>query len=370
MKEDATFYYIVWGIVLLIALIERLRKKPFNNTIITAIFMMAAVIVACRVEVGTDWDHYRFLYYHGYDEAGRDSSIIEPLFMSIRYISYNLEFTHSVFFLILSLISLFAIRKAAALFGIKYFMTVFLVYYSMFFLNYQFNIVRHGVMASLIWLSFAYKTKGNTKATSFSILAALGFHYSALIFVPFLFVLDRKFSKTLVLSILVAAYLTYFLQLSMRIINSIPILFQLERTASFVTSGEFVKDYGLTIGTQIQVFFSLFLYFKYSESYKSNPDFRLLVNSIILNFLLLCILNAFNAIISRICNAFFMAMIFLLPMFIEKLKEPVGKFIAGFLIIIYLFITLPKTFVIKEDGYSDMLPYRFEIEQFFDKNVK
>ena len=65
-----------------------------------------------------------------------------------------------------------------------------------------------------------------------------------------------------------------------------------------------------------------------------------------------------------------MAMIFLLPMFIEKLKEPVGKFIAGFLIIIYLFITLPKTFVIKEDGYSDMLPYRFEIEQFFDKIVK
>lgn len=371
MKEDTTFYYIVWFIVLILAFTERIRKKPFNNTIITTIFMMAAVIVACRVEVGADWDHYRFLFYNGYDVAGRDSSIIEPVFMLIRYVFYNLGFTHAFFFLFLSLVSLFMIRKAAELFGVKYFMTVFLVYYSMFFLNYQFNIVRHGLMAAFVWLSFAYKSKGEIKAAIISIMVALGFHYVALIFVPFLFFLDRKLSKPVVFIILAISYLTYFMHLSQRIIAFFPFLYEMERTASFVTSEQFVKDLGLTIGSQIQVFLFLFLYFKYSASYKENSSFRMLVNTLLFHFLLLCILNAFYAIISRICNALFMTMIFLLPLFLEKLRKPANRLVAESLIIVYLlFSSLPKSFVVQEDGYSEMLPYKFEIKQLTDKKAK
>ena len=371
MKEDATFYYIVWMIVLSLAIYERIRKKPFNTTILSAVFFVAAVIVACRVEVGADWDHYKFLYYNGYDTGGRDSSVIEPIFMLIRTFFFNLGFTHAVFFLFLSLVSLFTIRKAADLFGIKYFMTVFLIYYSMFFLSYQFNIVRHGVMASFVWLSFAYKSKGDIKGAVIAMALAIGFHYTALVFVPFLFFLDRVFTKPVVFFILAISYLTYFLQLSQRIISYFPFLFELERTASFVTSEQFVKDVGLSIGSQIQVFLFLFLYFRYSTSYKEDSSFRLLVNSLLFHFLLLCVLNAFYAIISRICNALFMTMIFMLPLFLEKLKKPANRLVAESLIIIYLlFSSLPKAFVVQEDGYSEMLPYKFEIGQLIDENAK
>ena len=86
--------------------------------------------------------------------------------------------------------------------------------------------------------------------------------------------------------------------------------------------------------------------------------------------MLLCVLNAFYAIISRICNALFMAMAFLLPLYLEELKQPINRLIIETLIIIYLLLSLPKTFVIQEDGYSEMLPYKFELMQLIDKNVK
>lgn len=370
MNESAAFYYIVWALVLILAIVERLRKKPFNDASISAVLMVAAVIVACRMEVGADWANYKFFYYNGYDVTGRDGSSMEPIFNLIRILFFNLGLSHAVFFLFLSLISLFTIRKAARLFGIRYFMTVFLVYYSMFFLNYQFNIVRHGLMASFVWLSFAYKSRGEIKAAIISLVVALGFHVMALIFVPFLFFLDRCFSKRFVLIILAFSYLTFFLQLSTRIISFFPVLFELERTASFVTSGNFVADYGLTLGSQVQVFLFLFLYFRYNASYKKNPRFRMLVNSLLFGFLLLCVLNAFNAIISRICNSLFMAMVFLLPLLIEKYKYPSNRLVAGSLIVIYMLLAFPKTFSIHEDGYSEMLPYKFEAGQIIYKDAR
>lgn len=371
MKEDATFYYIVWIIVLILALNERIRKKPFNKSIIVAVFMVAAVLVACRVEVGADWSNYKFLFYNGYEQVGqRDESLIEPLFMFIRNIFFYLGFTHSIFFFVLSLASLLAIHKAADLFGIKFFMTVFFVYYSMFFLNYQFNIVRHGVMASFVWLSFAYKSKGEIKAAIVSIIAALGFHITALFFIPCLFLLDRKFSKPFVFFILAVSYLAFFIHFSERIISLFPILSVLERTATYVNSERYTQDVGLTIGSQIQVLMFIFLYLKYKVLYNNKSGFRILLNAVLIYFMLLCFLNSFSAIISRVCNVFFMTMIFLLPLFLELLRKPTNRVVAVFLVVCYMMLTLPKTFSIKEDGYSEMLPYRFEIMQLIDKNTK
>lgn len=371
MKEDATFYYIVWTILLIIALTEHIRKKPFNNSIITAVFMMSAVIVACRVEVGADWSNYKFFFYNGYEEVGnRDASLIDPLFMLIRNIFYYLDFTHAFFFFVLSLASLFAIHKAADLFGVKYFMIAFLVYYSMFFLNYQFNIVRHGVMASFIWLSFAYKSKGEIKAAIVSALAALGIHIVALIFIPCLFLLNKKFSKPFVFFILVVSYLAFFLHFSERIISLFPILSLLDRTATYVNSERYTQDVGLTIGSQILVFLFVFLYFKYKALYNNSSGFRILLNAVLFYFLLLCFLNSFSAIVSRVCNVFFMTMVFLLPLFLELLRKQINRIAVVSLVVCYTLLTLPKTFSIKEDGYSEMLPYRFEIMQLIEKNAK
>ena len=364
MRADALFYYIVWVLLLILAAVEHVRKKPFDKVVTTVILMVAAVIVACRMEVGADWSNYKFIFYNGYDSTGlRDSSSLEPVFLICRFILYNMGFTHAVFFFVLSLASLLAIRKASKLFRIRFFMTVLLVYYSMFFLNYQFNIVRHGMMAAFLWLSFAYKSRGNTRAAVLSILVAAGFHISALIFVPFLFFLDKKLSKPLVFFILAAAYLTYYLHLSSRIIAFLPFLSELQRTATFVTNEQFMESYGLSLGSQFQVFLFLVFYFCYRRVYRKNAGFRMMLNALLFGFLLICVLNAFSAIISRVCNALFMTMIFLLPFFIERFRKQKNRMIAESLVVLYLLFSFPKTFAIQEGGYSEMLPYRMEIRQ-------
>ena len=132
----------------------------------------------------------------------------------------------------------------------------------------------------------------------------------------------------------------------------------------------FRKIHGLSLGSQVQVFLFLFLFFRHRDTYNNNTGFRILLNSLLFNFALLCVLNSFSAIISRVCNAFFMAMIFLLPLFVESLKISTNRLIAEVLITFYLFLSFQKTFVIQEDGYSEMLPYRFELRQLIDRNAR
>ena len=67
MRGDAVLYYIVWAIVLILASIEHLKKKPFNDAIVSVVIIVAAFLVACRVEVGADWSNYKFIFYNGYD---------------------------------------------------------------------------------------------------------------------------------------------------------------------------------------------------------------------------------------------------------------------------------------------------------------
>ena len=80
-----------------------------------------------------------------------DMKEVEPLYVFAQTIFHGLGLTHAVFFFFLSIVTLGCYYKASKLLGIKYFMTVFFIYLSLVFLNYQFNVIRQGVMAG--WLS-------------------------------------------------------------------------------------------------------------------------------------------------------------------------------------------------------------------------
>lgn len=351
--------------LLVLTLFERVQKRPFSREIVSIVFIIAAVIVGCRYDVGADWSNYVNFYYTGVIYEGGFERSVEPLYVFLQNVFRGLGFTHAVFFMFLSVISLCCYYKASKLFGVKYFMTVLFVYFSLVFLNYQLNVIRQGMMASFVWLAFAYKTNGNIRAAIVSIVVALGFHFTAIAFIPFMYIGDKRLSLLSLGIIVGVSLICLALDVSYKILAFFPILETIDRTSNFVTSETYHVEGGLNFGMlgMLLVFLVVFYYFK--DSYKSDSRLRMLTNIILFDFLLSCVFNTFSIFQERVCRVLFFSMVFLLPLIIEKNRKPLFRNIALTVVIVYAFLAYPKTFAV-HDGYSTLLPYRIDLSQMFD----
>lgn len=367
MKESPTFYYIIWTVLLIIALMERMQKHSFKRSFVAFVIGVLAVIVGCRYDVGADWLNYKEYYYSGIllDGFGFERSV-EPLYVLLQNFFRYLGFTHAVFFSFLSIVSLCCYYKAAKLLGIKFFMTVFFVYFSLVFLNYQFNVIRQGMMASFVWLAFAYKTSGNYKASIISIVIALGFHFTALAFIPIVLLSNRYLSFKYVVIIVVVSFTCLILDVSYKILSLFPILTALERTSNYITSETFHVETGLSFGLilMLVVFFIVYHYFK--NDYNNDSRLRTLANIILFDFLFSCIFNSFSIFQERVCRVMFFSMVFLLPLIVERIKTPSFRVIAMSVVVVYAFLAFPKTFAVHDDGYSTLLPYKIDLWQLIE----
>lgn len=80
-------------------------------------------------------------------------------------------------------------------------------YFSFFFFQNHFNVVRHGIMASLVFLSFAYAYERKLYAYLLFIGLAMSFHRLAIFFIPTYWIVNHKFSLVESLVILVVSFL-------------------------------------------------------------------------------------------------------------------------------------------------------------------
>ena len=206
-------------------------------------------------------------------------------------------------------------------------------------------------MAAFVWLAFAYKANGKYRACIVSLLIALGFHYTTIAFVPFIFLGDRRFSIFEVLVITMLSFTCLILDVSYKILSLFPILMVLDRTSNF--------------GMIVMLIVFLFVYIFFRKEYVSNPRLRMLANMILFDFMLSCMFNTFSILQERVCRVMFFSMVFLLPLIVEKIKKSEVRAIAMTIIVIYAFSAYIKTFAIHDDGYSTLLPYEIELSQLF-----
>lgn len=358
------FYIILWILVCLLTVTETMAPKPFTKGGIVFLFLLLALFVGFRVDVGADWGSYKNLYYTGIADD-KESGSAEPLFMFVRWVFYSLGFSHCVFFYALSLLSLLVLHKATRLMGFQKFFFPFAVYVALFFCNYQFNLLRHSLMASFVWLAVAYSVSGQKKKALCYGMVSAGFHVLGLISIPLIYFIDKKLDRKKVIYIVSFSLVCIVLGLSQRIMALFPFLAQIERVAGYIERTDYEDAYGLSIGTVFNITLFCFLYFKYNHVYTINKRFRTVLNSLLVCVTLVCVLNAFAAIISRIGNLFMMSMMFAMPYLyylfikrnklnevlvpdnasdvsIEKLKaKPRHPFMAfGFAVLIFAYLTM------------------------------
>lgn len=359
--------YIFIGVLLffLSLLYHRHLITDHNALLFFIIAFLSIFIIGCRYNIGTDWSNYVDYYYSGIAVDKADGKN-EFIFQLIRNIFSYLGFTHAYFFAVLSFFSLTVLIIASKNFGVRNIYLVFLVYYCLVFCNYQFNIVRHGLLTSCVMLSYSYKAIDKNKFAFIWALIGCGFHSVGFLFLLLLFIIDSKLKRKYVCLLLGLSFVFYLLGIGQKIISAIPFLGLIDRLAGYTDLDQRGEDgYGISIGLLFNIGLFIYLYFfKQKELYWKSSKVRILLNCLLLGIICSLTLNVFGAIVSRISNLFNTSLIFIWPLLFQELRNRLPKYILGIFFLTYLYLFFQRS--IQENPIthtSDMYPYQMRVEQ-------
>ena len=223
-------------------------------------------------------------------------------------------------------------------------------------------------MASCVWLAFAYKSRGEqTKALVWCLIGS-GFHLIAILILPLLFFIDKSLKAKWYYGMLAGAFLLFVINFSGRIISLFPWIALIDRVESYVDVDE-DKAYGLSIGMVFSLCFCMALRFCYRDTYYKDTVFRILMNVLLLNNILIFSLNGLGTVVARIGQTLNMTVIFLWPYVFSKIRKQHIQLGLGAIFVVYLALFFHRTWGDDSSDTSKMLPYRFDVSQLFDTHI-
>ena len=359
-----TFYWSLWAFFFILSLFWNNKNYTQNYKILALVIIILALITGGREYVGADWETYKSFYLTGIADD-KSSGKTELLFQLLRDVSYYIGLSYGMFCSIVALLSLSILIKALKLFEIKNCYIGFLVYLSLFFCNYQFNIIRHGVMASFILLGVAYLSKGDKRKALISVTVGCGFHLTGLIFIPLFFIIGKAFSRKWCLIVVALSFVFFITDLSGKIMAAFPFLALIDRVSGYVDTDQ-EESYKLSIGTIGFLLIAVYTILFRKKDYYNNIGLRIATNMVLISFIVFCSLNAFSAIVQRLGNLFNLGVIVVIPYYWQNTWKLSSKIVVRSLIIAYLALYYPKTWnVPNEKGEYSMLPFKTDITNLF-----
>jgi hypothetical protein len=354
------FYWGLWLFVLIVWIIDQNVQGSSKKSLVFffAFLVILSVLIGGRIDVGSDWWSYYYFYETGFFEITGEK--MDFLFQQIRDLLYKTGRPFGFFSLIISLISLFSLFYAIKKSDIRDCWLAFLVYLSISFCHFQLNVIRFGVLASLMLLGFVFKAKGEMRKGLLCILLGIGFHKSGFFFLLLYPFIDRKLGgKTLFLSLIMAVVFFFF-----GLMNQFSALIL---TASQSLGFDNYTDFGrwgtvsFSIGLLGKIFIWAYAYYFNKRLYETNSLFRCSVNLLFGVILLSLALAQYAVFIERIGNALSMSLMFIIPILINKEKGS-AKIVMGSLFVIYLMLYYPLAWNREE---AHMLPFITHINYLF-----
>ena len=350
------FYIITWLVWLFCALFY-LNKRRVKLYPVIALTLVLAFFVGFRDDIGIDWYNYVFFYENGF-ALDRDGGLYEPLFSALRFLFYLSGFSYQIFFFVLASFSLLCLTFAAKRMGISNMYLMMFVYISMFFCIMQFNIVRSGIMGSCICVALSYIHESKKKALIWAFIAS-GFHYVGLLFIPFIFILDRKLTKKTIVVTIISSYAIMLLGFGGMLLNIFPFLMKYERIALF--TGSDALSNGLSIGMIMNLLIFVTCYYTFNKSYNADDNYRIVLNTLLLGICICSALNMFGQIATRAGQVANMSLVFLWPFIFMKISKryrlPV-MFVLTAYMAFYFYNPLLDN---KKERDAKLVPYKMEI---------
>ena len=293
-------YFYIYFFLLFLALKE--KKSIENKNQGAFIFTLLGVFLAIRYQVGNDYAEY-YVIFNQISEGTYDS-YFEPGFVFF----YKLFDSPELFLAVLSITSVFILYRVFNYFSTNHFYVSLFLYYSVFLIIFNIHLIRQGVAIAIILLSFTYLHQKKYIKFVLLVLLAANFHKSALIALPFAFVIGLELTKNtrlIIFGIAIFSYLvfTFFKSEFFAVLSIIPIT---RRFASVYNNLRYSSGYGISMGLLFDVALFLFL-----NTRKNLNDKQLFLLNIFLCSIFISIaFNSFNVAL-RLGYYFRMVSVFL-----------------------------------------------------------
>lgn len=332
-------YFLVFSICFFCSLVSISYDKV--KSIFYLYIAIICIFFSClRVHVGGDYYRYIDLFESIVKKVENPKDTLEIGYKYINYFVYKMGLSiHHVYF-ITTIIIFINLYKAFDSMGINPCLAIFL-YFSLLFTISVLGMVRQGIATSFIYYAFSEYT--NKKKIKSILLLLLGscFHYVALIIIPFIFFIDKKFSNRFRVIVLIISIIfstsSFFNDFIIKIIlKSFSASYTIVKILTYATANR-VSRFGL--GTLLRVFIFIFYLFFIKKSELSQKNNIMAIN-LSWFFLVATFLFANIPTLSeRLANVFFIGYVYIFyDLFVKYLKErkyPLFMFVLLFVLVFF-----------------------------------
>ena len=334
---------------------EKLSKEVktyiYVFSYIPVIFGLLYIAGLRDITVGTDTAHYRDIFNNPDDiEIG-----FQWFAEFIKYIGGNFHLFLFLFFFISLSLKVYAFKKVSL-----YPLLSICIYSSFWFLTYEMNGIRQGLALGFIALSY-YSLIINKKWYFYlSLLGAILFHYSALVFLPIIFIVKKKCTNLIfwiVLGVVVSfAYLgaTTFILEGLGTIIGVDLRL-IERIISYQNDESYNANILYSSSTFVRFVILFITFFFINRVHLSERAKNLFLWCALLNISIYLLFSEVEIIATRLSLYYRFYECFFFACLPNAFKGKVTKFLIGFLLCLYALSKIIKTLAIPNNG---LVPYK------------
>ena len=343
-------YFIILVLVLVFALLDRKSKNDFFKVFI---FIILSLFSGLRFNVGIDYESYVSIF----DE--REGSFVhEPGSVLLFELLREIGATAQLYFLIMAIVTQLFVYKILIKNKNEFWLCVIVYYCVSLFYMASFNSVRNCAAITMTLWSLKYvENKEFLKFSLIILFITIAIHFSAFVFLPLYLIINKSFSKPVVLFFLLM--LIIFNSLLWIVLSMTPYAkYDLSNNDTGDASSNFVKYIFLIIS------FSLFMF---QKRFKNVNENTILCNMNILCFytLILVVIQSsahFAMLFQRFNNYFIYSYLLIIPALLSsmsKYRYNVSKIIIASISFAYFF----RTIFLYGDKYV-LVPYDYNLALF------
>lgn len=292
-------------------------RRKWQIVLIVFLFLILFLFSAFRVNVGTDYKNYEYLFYTYLSLGDR---AIERLELGFRFIFKVVSFFSDdsrLFFILTSFFILFFNFKGFLKYSRSVFLSIFLFVALYYYFNSLNGIRQFLAMSLILCFSTKFIADRNIFKYMVSVIFASLFHMSALIMIPAYFI-GKKFSFRMVLFVLL----------------SIPLVFLSYDFFAAVIFGylpfyDIYADYQSGSASAlliVQFIFFILIFMSYKRNQRWTKEEVVSFNFSIFSILLL-VLSYKNSMFVRLAMYFGMYFIILIPAVLSSIDSSKNKFV-------------------------------------------
>ena len=336
-------------------LVENFSKKikfyMYIFSYIPIIFALLYIAGLRDITVGTDTAHYRDIFNNPDDiEIG-----FQWFAEFIKYIGGNFHLFLFLFFFISLSLKVYAFRKVSL-----YPLLSICIYSSFWFLVYEMNGIRQGLALGFIALSYYFLSVNKNWYFYLSLLGAILFHYSALVFLPIIFIIKKKCTNLIfwiVLGTVVAfAYLgvTSFILEGLGTIIGVDLRL-IERIISYQNNEAFNANILYSFSTFVRFVILFITFFFINRVHLSERTKNIFLWCALLNISVYLLFSEVEIIATRLSLYYRFYECFFLACLPNAFKGKISKILIGFLLCLYALSQIIKTLAIPNNA---LVPYK------------